>query len=232
MFFFDSNYFIFVLIPTLVLTGLAQLMVRQAYSKWSKRQNSMGMTGIEVAERIMARTGLGRVGLEAAPGAPGQLTDHYDPRSHTVRLSQDVATKPSVASMAIVAHELGHAQQHEQGSILIGMRNFLVPAMQISPTAAYGLILAGLFFNATNLIQLGIIFFGVVVVFMILTLPVEFDASRRGIILLRQSGLLAAQQDEAGAKEVLRAAGLTYVAAAATAILQLLYYISLLSRRD
>ena len=226
--FFDSTYIIMVFIPTLILTGLAQLYVRSAYSRWSKTQNSLGLTGVQVAERLIRNVGLQSVGLEAVEG---QLTDHYDPQSHVVRMSRDIAALPSVASMAIVAHELGHAQQHQNNSVLIQMRSFLIPAMQISPNVAFGLIFAGLFFNATGLLQLGIIFFGVVVAFMLLTLPVEIDASRRGIVMLRQTGLLATESDASGAKQVLTAAALTYVAAAITAILQLLYYISLLNRR-
>jgi Zn-dependent membrane protease YugP len=185
------------------------------------------MTGAQVAQRIMRAAGLTDVRLESTPG---RMSDHYDPRTHTVRMSMDVAAKPSVASMAIVAHELGHAQQHAERSGLIAMRNFLVPAMQISPTIAYGLIFAGLIFNATGLLWGGILFFGVVVLFMILTLPVEFDASRRGLILLRESGVMADQQEITGARTVLTAAALTYVAAAISSVLTLLYYLSLASR--
>ncbi len=119
----------------------------------------------------------------------GQMTDHYDPRSNTVRMSDGVAGKHSVAAMAIVAHELGHAQQHENGSLFIKMRNVLLPAMRFSPQIAYLLIIVGLIFNLTGAFKLGIVFYGVVVLFSLLTLPVEFDASRRGLKLLEQSGL-------------------------------------------
>jgi hypothetical protein len=132
--------------------------------------------------------------------------------------------------MAIVAHELGHAQQHQENSILITARTFLVPAMRFSPTAAYGLIIAGILFQATGLIWAGIAFFGVVVLFMLLTLPVEFDASRRGLKLLEQAGLMAGGQDRTGARQILSAAALTYVAAFVSALLTLLYYISLAQR--
>jgi Zn-dependent membrane protease YugP len=133
--------------------------------------------------------------------------------------------------MAVVAHELGHARQHQEGSLLIQMRNFLVPAMQISPNVAYFLIVIGLMLRITGMIQLGILFFGVVVVFMILTLPVEVDASLRGLRMLRASGLMTVEEDAQGTRSVLTAAALTYVAAAVTALLQLLYYISLANRR-
>jgi Zn-dependent membrane protease YugP len=162
----------------------------------------------------------------------GNLTDHYDPRSHTVRLSDGVASRHSVAAMAIVAHELGHAQQHEHNSFLITMRNFLVPAVSLSPQIAYFLIIIGLIFNLAGAFWLGVIFYGLMVLFSIVTLPVEFDASRRGRKLLREAGLMVSEQDEQGSQRVLMAAASTYVAAAVTAILQLLYYISIGRRRS
>ncbi len=161
----------------------------------------------------------------------GQLTDHYDPRSHTVRMSEGVATQPSVASMAIVAHELGHAQQHENHSPLMAMRNFLVPAVRFSPQLAYVLILVGLIFNIAGLFWLGIVFYGLMVLFSILTLPVELDASRRALKLLDETGLMQTEADVQGSRRVLTAAATTYIAAAVTAVLQLLYYISIARRR-
>ena len=162
----------------------------------------------------------------------GNLTDHYDPRSNTVRLSDNVANRNSVAALAIVAHELGHAQQHEHNSFLITMRNFLVPAVSLSPRIAYFLIFIGLIFNFMGAFWLGIAFYGLMVVFSIITLPVEFDASRRGRELLREADLIVSPEDEAGSQRVLVAAGSTYIAAAVTAILQLLYYISIGRRRS
>ena len=161
----------------------------------------------------------------------GNLTDHYDPRTNTVRLSDGVAERHSVAAMAIVAHELGHAQQHENNSILISMRNFLLPAVSLSPRIAYFLIFIGLIFNLGGAFWLGVIFYGLMVLFSIVTLPVEFNASSRGRKLLREAGLMVTQEDEAGSQRVLMAAASTYVAAAVTAILQLLYYISIGRRR-
>lgn len=226
--FFDVNYLIFVFVPTLLLSLVAQAFVRSAYSKWSKARNGSGLSGVQVAERIFSRTNVGAVRLE---GAPGQLSDHYDPTAGVVRLSEGIATVPSVASMAVVAHELGHVQQHQERSVLITMRNFLVPGVQLAPQIGYLMIFAGLFLRVTGLIWAGILLFGVMVVFMILTLPVEIDASRRGLILLRESGLLVAEQDASGARQVLTAAALTYVAAAISAVLQLLYFISIAQRR-
>jgi len=229
VFFFDANYFIFVLIPSLVLSFGAQMWVRSAYKKWGNTPNGSNLTGIAVGERIKRATGLDAVRFESVAG---ELTDHFDPADNVVRMSQGVATTPSVASLAIVAHELGHAQQYQENSPLIAMRTFLVPAMRFSPMISYGLIMVGLLFNATGLFTLGILFFGVVVLFMLLTLPVEFDASRRGMILLREAGLVAVDQDATGARAVLTAAAMTYVAAFVSSLLTLLYYISILQGRD
>jgi Zn-dependent membrane protease YugP len=228
MFGINGTYIWLILIPTLVLSAGAQFLVMSAFSKWTKVRNSAGLTGQQVAERIKQRTGLLEVGLE---GTPGQRSDHFDPTSNVVRMSQEVATLPSVASMAVVAHELGHAQQYKERSLLIQLRSFLVPAMRFSPIVSYFLIMIGLVLNFLQLVQLGILFYAVVVVFMILTLPVEIDASMRGMRLLREAGLMQSDEDTSGSRRVLTAAALTYVAAAVTAVLNLLYYISLASRR-
>lgn len=227
--FFDPVYMLFVLVPSLILSLLAQLFVRSSYSKWSNARNGAGLSGVQVAQRIFSRTNVAPVNLE---GTPGQLSDHFDPGSNVVRLSQGIATVPSVAAMAVVAHELGHVEQFQSRSPLITARQFLLPAVQFSPMISYFLIFIGFLINAVNLIWLGVLFFGLVVVFMVLTLPVEFDASRRGLRLLRESGLMVTAQDEAGARQVLTAAALTYAAAAVGAVLQLLYYISLAQGRS
>lgn len=226
--FFDVNYLLWVALPALILSGLAQYFVRSTYSKWSQVPNGAAASGVQVAEQIFARTGLNPVRLE---GTPGQLTDHYDPRENVVRLSQGIGTTPSVAGMAVVAHELGHVQQYQQGSLLIKARQFLVPAVQLSPTIGYMMIIFGLMLRISGLFWLGIIAFGLMVVFMLLTLPVELDASRRGLQMLRESGLMVNAQDQTGARSVLIAAALTYFAAAINAVLQLLYFVSLGNRR-
>jgi Zn-dependent membrane protease YugP len=241
---FDPNYLLYVFLPTLLLSFGAQMLVRNAYAKWSKVRNGSGLTGTQVAQQILSRTSLGSVPYTVAGAlgsarttgislarTGGQLTDHYDPRTHTVHMSEAVANQPSVVAMAVVAHELGHAQQHEQNSVFIQMRNFLLPAVRISPMISYGMIFLGLFLRLYDLIWLGVLFFAVVVAFTLLTLPVEIDASRRGLALLTDAGLLVTSDDEAGSRRVLTAAAMTYVAAAVTAVLQLLYYISLAQRR-
>lgn len=241
-FYWDSNYLLLIVITTVISIG-AQMWVRSAYGRWSQVRNGKGVTGAQAAQIIIDRTPVGDVAVNTGDGprsryaqgirlerVAGQMTDHYDPQTHTVRMSEGVAAQPSVASMAIVAHELGHAQQHEENSVLITLRNFLVPAVTFSPQLALGLILAGLLFQTDGLLWLGILAFGLTVVFVVLTLPVEFDASRRGLLLLEQSGLFTSEDDRQGARAVLTAAGMTYVAAAVTAILQLLYYVSLAQR--
>jgi Zn-dependent membrane protease YugP len=192
MFIFDSAYMLYVFLPTLVLSLAAQFFLSSTYRRWSNVRNTSNMTGQEVGAFLVRNAGLSGVSFE---GTPGRLGDHYDPRTHTVRMSPDIATKPTVASMAIVAHELGHAAQHQDQSAMIAMRSFLLPAMTISPNVAMGLILAGLFFQVSDLITLGALFFGVVVVFMLLTLPVEFDASMRGLRMLNEAGLFTTEQD-------------------------------------
>jgi hypothetical protein len=236
MFYLDPLYLL-IFGVTLVISLAAQMYIKSAYGKWSKVANSHNLTGLQVGQELLRDTGLGATYQMSSgtgvqfQGIAGNLTDHYDPRTHTVGLSQAVATQPSVASMAIVAHELGHAQQYATKSPLIAARSFLLPAMRVSPMISYGLIMMGLVFNFVGAIYLGIFFFGITVLFSVITLPVEFDASRRAMRLLGDAGLLTNAEDEKGARTVLRAAAATYVAATITAILQLLYYLSLASRR-
>ena len=227
MFFGIDPIYLIITAITLVISFGAQLMVRNAYGRYGKVANSRGMTGPQTAEFLMRHTGL-NVNLERTQQ---ELSDHYDPSSHTVRMSPPVAERPSVASMAIVAHELGHAQQHDEGSILIQARNVLVPAVRISPQISYLLIMAGFLLQITGIVWLGIILYGVSVVFAVVTLPVEFDASRRALVMLDESGAFQTDEERQGARSMLTAAALTYVAAAATAVIYLLYYISLAQRR-
>jgi uncharacterized protein len=161
---------------------------------------------------------------------PGELSDHFDPRTREIGLSAAVASQNSVAAMAVTAHEVGHAQQHAEGTVAMRLRSVLVPAVTFSPMLSYLLIFLGLILNLTGLFWLGIIVFGLMVLFSILTLPVEIGASRRALVMLRDTGMIATTQDEDGVRRVLTAAAMTYVAAAVTSILTLLYYISLARR--
>ncbi len=226
-FYIDPVYFWYVLIPTLILSAGVQIYLKSTFNKWSQTRNSSGLTGMQVGQQLFNRTSLNPIPLERVSGS---LSDHFDPRANVVRLSDTVGGKNSVAAMAVCAHELGHVQQYQTGSALIGMRNFLLPALQFSPTLSYIAIFMGLVFNMVNLVWIGIFFFALMVLFSILTLPVEIDASRRGLRLLNEAGLMKSEADAKGARQVLTAAGLTYLAAAVTSILQLLYYISIAKR--
>jgi Zn-dependent membrane protease YugP len=224
----DPVYFWYVFIPTMLISIGVQVYLRSTFSKWSATKNSSGLVGPQVAQQLFSGTSLKPIRIERIRGS---MTDHFDPGANVVRLSDPVATKPSVASMAVTAHELGHVQQYQTGSGLIKMRGFLLPALQFSPTISYIAILMGLWFNMTGLLWVGIFFFGLMVLFSLLTLPVELDASRRGTKLLQEAGLMKAESDAQGSRAVLTAAALTYLAAAVTSILQLLYYISVANRR-
>jgi Zn-dependent membrane protease YugP len=226
--FFDPTYFLWIALPTLLLSFGVQMYLKSTISKWSAVPNSSGVTGAATTQILFDRTPLDAIPVQRTPG---QLSDHYDPRSNVVRLSETVADKKSVAAMAVAAHELGHVQQYQTGSGLIKMRGLLLPALQFSPTLSYICIMLGILFNMTGLMWLGVLFFGLMVLFSLLTLPVEFDASKRGMRLLDESGLLKAPEDKKGAQQVLRAAGMTYLAAAVTSVLQLLYYVSIVSRQ-
>jgi Zn-dependent membrane protease YugP len=220
-------------IVTLIISGASQLYIRSTFGKWSAVTNSAAMTGEQVGELLVQRASFGGSSGSATginfKVVPGNLSDHFDPRTKAIGLSQEVAMRNSVAAMAVTAHEVGHAQQDAEGTVAMRARAFLVPAVTFSPMASYALIFMGLIFNLTGLFWLGIIVFAVMVVFSILTLPVEIGASRRALVMLRETGMLAGQ-DEAGVKRVLTAAAMTYVAAAVTSILTLLYYISIARR--
>lgn len=227
MFFFDSTYFWYVFIPTMVLSLAVQLYLKRTFGKWSQVENGADLTGLQVADQLFRSTS-----LAAIPVVPtqGVLTDHFDPRDNTVRLSQPVANKDTVAAMAVTAHELGHVQQYQERSGLIKARGFLLPAVQYSPMISYFAIFAGIIFNMLGLIWIGIFFFGLMVLFSLLTLPVEIDASRRGLRMLDEAGIIRNDADRSGARAVLRAAAMTYLAAAITSMLQLAYYILIAQR--
>lgn len=226
--FFDINYLIF-MIPAFILMGITSWYVRHAYSKWSQIRASSGLTGYDATRRLISMNGL--TGLKIQ-GTPGELTDHYDPRDNTVYLSNGVANAPSVAALAIAAHELGHAQQDAEEYFPMRLRGFLVPMVNIGSNLGWILILAGLLLNLTGLAWLGVLVFSGGAVFALATLPVEFDASARAKRMLANSGIIQTEEEMRGVNNVLNAAALTYVAGLVTAILQVLYYVSLISGRS
>lgn len=227
----SGSYLLYVLLPSLALTMYARWRVNHAYAKWSQIANDRGLTGADVARTLMDAQGLSQIGIERIPG---KLTDHYDPRSKVIRLS-DSSLQPSVAAMAVVAHELGHAEQDKVGDSMLNLRAALVPAANLGSGLATWLIIGGfalMRFGGGALGSLvawaGVLLFGVAVLFTLVTLPVEFDASRRAKRWLTDLGLVSASEAK-GVNAVLDAAALTYVAAAAGAVLQLVYFASLLT---
>jgi Zn-dependent membrane protease YugP len=233
--FFDPLY-LGLMVLIVIISGAAQLYIRSTYGKWSRVPNAARLTGAQVAEylRDHARFGdvPGRQAVSAITIIPGALSDHFDPRDRSLGLSAAVAEQASVAAMAVAAHEVGHAQQSAEGTVAMRLRGFLVPAASLGPNVAYGLIIAGLIFNLAGLVTLGIAFFAVAVLFSLLTLPVEIGASRRALGMLSSSGLLESDEDRRGARSMLTAAALTYVAAAVTAVLTLLYYLTIARRSN
>ena len=219
MFYFDPMYLVFAA-PALVLVMFAQWKVSSAYDKYTKVRNAKNISGMEVAKYLMRANGLN---LNVS-GTPGNLTDHYDPRDKTLYLSQGVAQTPSVAALAIVAHEVGHAVQDSQGYAPMRFRAFLIAPANAAPWIGYILFIIGIFINMSGLVWLGIVFFSLGLLFALATLPVEFNASNRALAMLRSSALVGQGEVDA-AKAVLTAAALTYVAAAAQALSQLLYYV-------
>ena len=219
----DPRYWLFAA-PALILALVAQWWVRHAYQKYLDVRNGSGLTGLDAARRMMERAGL-RINVE---GAQGMLSDHYDPRSNTLRLSQEVASRPSIASVAIAAHELGHAEQDAQAYTPMRIRSGLVPVVNFSSWLGPILFMLGLWLSLRPIAWLGVLAFGGAALFALVTLPVEINASRRGLRLLEQSGVLTSQAEKRQARRVLSAAALTYVAALAQAISTLLYYVFLL----
>lgn len=204
-----------------LLFGLwAQLSVKRTFSKYSQVAPANGMTGAQAAAAVLRSSGLD--GLKINP-IEGHLTDHYNPRDRTLNLSAAVGQEASVAAIGVAAHEAGHAIQDSAGYWPMKVRQTLVPAAMIGQSLWFWPVVAGMLFNATGLVTFGLVFFAVVVLFQIVTLPVEFDASKRALVSLEQQGLLAAGEID-GARAVLRAAALTYIAGVVAAIGQLVYF--------
>ncbi len=228
MFYFDPMYFVFAL-PPMLLVLWAQARVKGAYAKYSQIRNMANLSGSQVARILLQNRGLTGIDVEMVGG---DLTDHYDPTSKTLRLSEGVYSSPSVSSMGIVAHEVGHAVQDQVGYVPLRLRAAIVPAVNLGSTLGYILFFAGIVIGFSGLVWLGIAFFSLGVVFALVTLPVEFNASSRALALLKSNGLVSVEEYQ-GAKDVLSAAALTYVAAVAQALGSLLYFVWIaMGRRD
>ena len=219
--FFDPT--VIVLIPAILLSLWAQFKVKGAFAKYSEVRAMSGLSAEEVSRRLLDRNGLSGVRVARVPGA---LSDHYAPRDKVLRLSDSVNASRSIAAIGVAAHEVGHAVQDKENYGFLKFRNAIAPAVQLCSTASIPLFLIGLVIGSLNLLNLGILLFCSVLVFHLVTLPLEFDASARALRMLRETNILS-QQEIGGAKAVLDAAALTYVAALVMTVLQLVRLIAL-----
>ncbi|MBO5082323.1 MAG: zinc metallopeptidase [Lachnospiraceae bacterium] len=224
-FFYDPTWWL--IIVGMLLCLAASGNVSATYRKYSKIENARGMTASEVAERILKGAGISDVRIERIEG---ELTDHYDPKNKVVRLSEGVYYSTSVAAIGVAAHECGHVLQHYNGYLPIRVRNAIVPVVNFGSNLSWPLILLGVLFGLTRLVDVGIILFTLVLLFQIVTLPVEFNASKRAIGVIRDTGILYGDEIT-GAKKVLNAAALTYVAGVIATALQVLRLFLLFGRR-
>lgn len=225
-YYFDPTYFL--LIIGMILSMAASARVKSTFSIYSRVRSASGLTGAEAARRILHMAGITDV---AVVPISGSLTDHYDPRNKQLALSQDVYDRTSVAAIGVAAHECGHAIQDAQNYVPLNLRSAIVPVANIGSTLSWPLFLAGLILSIRPLLTLGILLFSFAVLFQLVTLPVEFNASARALKMLGSSGMLGTDEVKS-AKKVLTAAALTYVAALASSILQLLRLIILAGGRD
>lgn len=225
-------YILLVMLPGLGLSLWAAWRVRSTYSRWDAVDSGISMSAFDFARYLLNAQGLNEVAVEPVPG---KLTDHYDPRTRVLRVSSAISAprgedgrgRLSVAAVAVIAHEVGHAAQHRQGDLQMALRQMIVPVANLGSTIAPWLIIAGVIFKFIGLAMVGLVFFGGAVIFTFVTLPVEFGASRRALAYVTPLGLTGERGD--GARAVLRAAGWTYVAAALTAVLTFLYYLTLVT---
>ena len=227
-FFYDWTYLL--LIPALILSMWAQFRVSSTFSRFSKVRASSGMTATQMAEQLLHAEGVYDVSVERTRG---NLTDHYDPKNMVLRLSDSTANSTSVAALGVAAHEAGHVLQHRDGYAPLMLRTAAVPVVNIGSNLSWPLFLVGLIFSWEPLLYAGIALFALAVLFALITLPVEFNASKRALAALETNGYLQPGEEMRGAKKVLSAAAMTYVASAFMAIMQLLRLLAIAgSRRD
>lgn len=224
------DFWYWLLIVATVLSMAASVKVNSTFRKYTQIRSRTNMTGAEVAQRLLYANGIHDVSIEHISGS---LTDHYDPSAKVLRLSDSVYGSSSVAAVAVAAHECGHAVQHHVGYVPISIRSALVPIANFGAKISWPLILIGLLIGGSGsviLLEIGIILFSAAVLFQIVTLPVEFDASARALRFLESNGILTGEE-RGPARKVLSAAAMTYVAAAAVSVIQLLRLVSILNRR-
>ena len=222
---FDYYYLILIL-PAMLITVFAQIKVKSSFSKYSKVPTRF--SGAEAAQRLLQSKGINNVRIERVSG---NLTDHFDPKTNVIRLSDSVYDARTIAAIGVACHEAGHAAQYAEHYLPIKIRNFIVPITQFGSTLAWQLFFIGLIFNYSYLLDLGILLFGLVVLFQLITLPVEFNASRRALNSLTEYGIVYDEDEKKGAKRVLSAAAMTYVAALLVSLAQMLRLILLTQGR-
>lgn len=224
-YYYDSTYILVII--AFALSLFASFGVKSTFAKYDKIRNARGLTGAEAARRILSSNGISNVTVQHTPG---ELTDHFDPRTNVVRLSDATYNSTSVAAIGVAAHECGHAIQHSVGYAPIKLRNAIVPVVNIGNTLSMPLFFIGLVMQIYNLAYIGALLFGLVLVFQLVTLPVEFNASRRALKILDTFDILGSEELK-GSKKVLTAAAMTYVAAVASTALQLLRLLTIVNRR-
>ncbi|MBQ7045146.1 MAG: zinc metallopeptidase [Clostridia bacterium] len=223
---FDSTYFYFV-IPALIISLLAQVRVKSAFSKFSQIPSSRNISGADAARQVLSSHGVANVRIERVAGS---LTDHYDPKANVIRLSESVFDSTSIAAIGVAAHEAGHAVQYAKGYAPIKFRAGIINISRIGSMLSWPIFLMGLVFNFTPLMDIGILLFCALLLFQLITLPVEFNASRRAIQTLGENNILY-MEELTGAKKVLSAAAMTYVAAMISSLAHLLRLLVLSNRR-
>ena len=226
---FDPHYLMMVALPILILGMITQGMLKSAFAKYSRVRASSGLTGAEAAHEMLRSAGIAdRVSIERVQGF---LSDHYDSRKKVLRLSPEIYGGTSLAAVGVACHEAGHAVQDARNYVPLVLRNAIVPTASIGSGAGLWMVIIGLFLQWQSLALLGLLLFGMVVVFQLVNLPVEFNASSRAKQMVTELGIVHGPAEAAGVAKVLNAAAMTYVGAAIGAILQLLYFISLFSGR-
>jgi len=228
--FFDPTYILMVLLPGLIISGIASMLVRSAFAKYSKVAGSQGYTGAQAAQILLEHAGIGDVRIVPTNG---YLSDHYNPATKQLALSEDVYSSRSIAALGVACHEAGHAIQHARGYAPLGLRSALVPLAGIGSGLGYLVMTIGLFLSPF-VVMIGALLFGAVLLFQLVTLPVEFDATARAKKLIVDTGIITPHERD-GVDSVLNAAALTYVAAVVSTLLTLLYFLmrsGLLGNRD
>ena len=227
MYYYFDPLYLYLVLPTFLFAVFAQIRVSSVFKKYSKQYTTSGMTGAEAAMAVLNQAGINGIFIQRTSGS---LTDHFDPKNNTIFLSDNVHDSATVAAIGVAAHEAGHAIQYAENYFPIKIRTAIIPVTKIGSYLAVPIIILGFFLEMAGLVNFGILLFGSIVLFQLVTLPVEFDASKRAILALTNSNRV--HPDEIpGAKKVLSAAALTYVAALAASIAQLLRFIVLANRR-